>query len=66
MAILEEDDPLWKRILLNELVLAFLAGMVILYVAFTFATGRKPEEEPKKKQSQRAPPPPAAQASLRP
>jgi len=48
----EEDDPLWKKILLNELVLVFVAAVIVLYVAFKLATRRDAEEEkPKKKAS---------------
>lgn len=49
----EEDDPAWKKILFNELVLVFIAAAVVLYVAFKLAT-RKSEaedEKPKKKAS---------------
>jgi hypothetical protein len=49
--MLEEDDPLWKKIFFNELVWAFVAGVVILYFAFTLATGKSedPDEKPKTK-----------------
>ncbi len=49
--MLEEDDPLWRKILMNELVWAFVAGVVILYFAFTLATQRSPtddEDRPKR------------------
>jgi hypothetical protein len=36
---MEESEPLWRRIFLNELVLAAVAAVVILYVAFQLATG---------------------------
>lgn len=36
---MDEPEPLWQRILLNELVLAAVAAVVILYVAFQLATG---------------------------
>ena len=36
---MEEAEPLWRRIFLNELVLAALAAVIILYVAFSLATG---------------------------
>jgi hypothetical protein len=45
MTILEDEAPLWRRILLNELFLAFVAAVVILWVAFSFATGPSEEEQ---------------------
>lgn len=48
MAILEEDEPLWRRVLFNELFLAFIAALVILFLAFRFATGRPSEDEDQK------------------
>jgi len=36
---MEDPDPLWKRVFLNELVLAAIAALIILYVAFHLATG---------------------------
>jgi len=36
---MEDTEPLWRRIFLNELVLAALAAVLILYVAFKLATG---------------------------
>ena len=46
---IEEDDPLWRRIFLNELVWAFVAGIVILYFAFSLATSKSETEDPKPK-----------------
>jgi len=34
----EEDDPLWKEILTNELLWVVVAVILILGVAFHFAT----------------------------
>lgn len=36
---MEDPEPLWRRIFLNELVLAAVAAVLILYVAFKLATG---------------------------
>jgi len=36
---MEDTEPLWRRIFLNELVLAAVAAVVILYIAFQLATG---------------------------
>jgi hypothetical protein len=36
---MEDQEPLWRRIFLNELVLVTVAACVILYVAFALATG---------------------------
>jgi hypothetical protein len=36
---MDEPEPLWRRIFLNELVVAAVAAVVILYVAFRLATG---------------------------
>lgn len=36
---MDEPEPLWRRILLNELVLAGVAALIILYIAFHLATG---------------------------
>ena len=36
---MDEPDPLWRRIFLNELLLAGVAALVILYIAFHLATG---------------------------
>ncbi len=36
---MEDPEPLWRRIFLNELVLASVAAVVILYIAFKLATG---------------------------
>jgi len=35
---MDNPEPLWRRIFLNELVLAAVAAVVILYVAFQLAT----------------------------
>ena len=35
---MDSPEPLWRRIFLNELVLAAVAAVVILYVAFQLAT----------------------------
>ena len=35
---MDDPEPLWKRIFLNELVLAAAAAILILYIAFQFAT----------------------------
>ncbi|HEY3227284.1 MAG TPA: hypothetical protein VGK61_09865 [Planctomycetota bacterium] len=45
---MEDSEPLWKRIFLNELVLAAVAALIILYVAFRLATGRETLEDPGK------------------
>jgi hypothetical protein len=37
--MMDDAEPLWRRIFLNELVLAGAAALVILYVAFQLATG---------------------------
>lgn len=36
---MDEPEPLWRRIFLNELVVAAVAAVAILYVAFRLATG---------------------------
>jgi hypothetical protein len=36
---MDEPEPLWRRIFLNELVVAAVAAVVILYIAFRLATG---------------------------
>ena len=36
---MEDPEPLWRRILLNELVLVGVAAVLILYLAFHLATG---------------------------
>ena len=41
----DEDDPLWKRFLLNEILWAFVAAIIILGLAFHFATGSSSDEE---------------------
>lgn len=35
---MEEYEPLWRRVMFNEFVLAAAAALIILYVAFRFAT----------------------------
>jgi len=40
MSFSEDDDPLWKRILLNEMVLAGIAIAIILAIAFYLATDK--------------------------
>ena len=35
---MESDDPLWKRILTNEILWAVLAILLLLGIAFTLAT----------------------------
>jgi hypothetical protein len=37
--MMEDSEPLWRRIFLNELLLAGVAALVILYLAFHLATG---------------------------
>lgn len=36
---MDDPEPLWRRIFLNELVLAAVAACLILYFAFRLATG---------------------------
>jgi hypothetical protein len=36
---MDDPEPLWRRIFLNELFLAGVAALIILYVAFHLATG---------------------------
>jgi len=38
MSFSEDDDPLWKRILLNEMVIAGVVILAILIIAFLLAT----------------------------
>jgi hypothetical protein len=45
MSIHDDDDPLWKRILLNELLLALVAAVIIMGIAFSLATGGEPEPD---------------------
>ena len=35
---MDDGEPLWRRVFLNELVLAGAAAILILWVAFTLAT----------------------------
>ena len=41
MAEEEDDGPLWKEILTNEILWAVLAAILILGVAFHLATSRR-------------------------
>jgi hypothetical protein len=34
----EDDDPVWKRILTNEILWVAIAAAIILGIAFTLAT----------------------------
>jgi uncharacterized phage infection (PIP) family protein YhgE len=43
MAVQEDDDPLWKRILTNEILWLVIAAIVILGLAFHLATSPSPE-----------------------
>ncbi|MBI4564783.1 MAG: hypothetical protein HY716_08855 [Planctomycetes bacterium] len=46
MTVLNDDDePLWKRIFLNEFLLATAAAVIVLYLAFTLATRRDAVDE---------------------
>lgn len=36
---MDDPEPLWRRIFLNELVLAGVAAIIILILAFHLATG---------------------------
>ena len=40
-----DDDPLWKRIFLNEFLWAILAIICVMFVAFHFATEGEGEDE---------------------
>lgn len=40
-----DDDPLWKRIVMNEILWVILAVVTILALAFTFATSAPSEEK---------------------
>jgi hypothetical protein len=42
---MEDPEPLWRRILLNELLLAGLAALLILYIAWRLATDSAPVDE---------------------
>lgn len=35
---MDDEGPLWRKVLLNEIVLASAAALLILYVAFHLAT----------------------------
>jgi hypothetical protein len=35
---MDDEESLWRKIFLNEIVLASVAALVILYVAFQLAT----------------------------
>jgi hypothetical protein len=43
MAVQEDDDPLWKRVLTNEILWLVIAAIVILGLAFHLATSPAPE-----------------------
>ena len=43
--IYDDDEPLWKRIFLNEFIWAIIAILVVLFVAFHFATEEEPGED---------------------
>ena len=45
----EEDEPLWKRIFLNEMLLVFVAAIIVLWVAFALATRHSDDEEKPKR-----------------
>jgi len=38
MGVEEDDDPLWKRIVTNEILWVSVAALVILGIAFHLAT----------------------------
>ena len=38
MAVQEDDDPLWKRIVTNEILWLVIVALAILAVAFHMAT----------------------------
>lgn len=40
---MDDDDPLWKQILTNEILWVAIAAAVILTLAFLLATSRPPE-----------------------
>jgi len=42
---MEDPEPFWRRILLNELFLAGIAAILILYVALRLATAGGPVDE---------------------
>jgi hypothetical protein len=44
----DDDDPLWKRILFNEILLVAVAAVIVLWVAFSLATRKEPEGPAKK------------------
>lgn len=45
MSFDDEDGPLWKRVLFNEFLLAVVAILIVLGVAFALATKREPKDE---------------------
>ena len=45
MAIRDDDDPLWKRIFLNELLWVIIVILTILVIAFYLATSPPESEE---------------------
>ena len=44
---MDDIEPFWKRVLLNELFLTGVAAVLILFVAFKLATGseKRPEDD---------------------
>ncbi len=40
-----DDDPLWKRIVTNEILWVILAAVTILALAFTFATSAPSDDK---------------------
>ena len=51
MAVQEDDDPLWKKILTNETLWLVIAAIVILGIAFHLATSSSPEKPKPQTQS---------------
>ena len=47
MPIHDDDDPLWKRIFLNEILWVVIVILVILAIAFHLATAPPDVEESK-------------------
>ena len=45
MAIHDDDDPLWRRIFLNEILWVVIVILVILAIAFHLATSPSEEAE---------------------
>ena len=49
MAVQEDDEPFWKKIVTNETLWLVIAAIVILTIAFHLATspsGEKPKAQP--------------------